>query len=125
MYTKEELNNLYERVDLRVDEMIKEGLVDEVSSLWSEGLLKKNTTAAQAIGYKEIIAYLDGECSLDEAIDTLKQSTRRYAKRQLTWFRHNEGARHLYIDREDGTMKDKDELLTELYAIADELIAKR
>ena len=115
-------DNLYSRVDLRVDQMIEEGLVDEVSSLYNKGILVKNTTAAQAIGYKEIISYLDGECTLEEAIDFLKLSTRRYAKRQLTWFRHNEGAKRLYVDREDGVMKDREELLCELYLLADELI---
>ena len=115
-------DNLYSRVDLRVDQMIKEGLVDEVSSLYNKGILVKNTTAAQAIGYKEIISYLDGECTLEEAIDFLKLSTRRYAKRQLTWFRHNEGAKRLYVDREDGVMKNREELLCELYLLADELI---
>ena len=115
-------DNLYARVDLRVDQMMEEGLLDEVKTLYYGGILLKNTTAAQAIGYKEIISYLDGECTLEEAVDFLKMSTRRYAKRQLTWFRHNEGAKRLYIDREDGKMKDKDELLSELYALADELL---
>ena len=117
-------DNLYRRVDSRVDLMMKEGLVDEVSSLLSKGLLKKNTTAAQAIGYKEIVEYLEGECTLDEAVEKLKLSTRRYAKRQLTWFRHNENAKRLYIDWEDGKMKSLDELLSELFAMADELIAE-
>ncbi len=115
-------DNLYGRVDLRVDQMMDEGLLEEVKALYEGGILVKNTTAAQAIGYKEIILYLDGECTLDEAVDLLKLSTRRYAKRQLTWFRHNKDAKRLYIDREDGMMKDKDELLAELYAMADELI---
>lgn len=115
-------DNLYSRVDMRVDQMMDEGLLAEVSTLYTEGVLKKGTTAAQAIGYKEIISYIDGECTLDEAVEFLKLSTRRYAKRQLTWFRHNTDAKRLYIDREDGTMKDKDKLLTELYEMADELI---
>ena len=115
-------DNLYSRVDMRVDQMMDEGLLAEVSTLYTEGVLKKGTTAAQAIGYKEIISYIDGECTLDEAVEFLKLSTRRYAKRQLTWFRHNTDAKRLYIDREDGTMKDKDELLSELYTMADELI---
>ena len=115
-------DNLYSRVDLRVDAMISEGLIDEVSSLYSEGFLEKGTTAAQAIGYKEFISYLDGECTLDEAVEQLKLSTRRYAKRQLTWFRHNTDAKRLYIDREDGSMKNTDELLAELFALADELV---
>ena len=118
-------DNLYSRVDLRVDQMLEEGLLDEVKMLYSEGLLDKGTTAAQAIGYKEFISYLEGECTLDEAADQLKLSTRRYAKRQLTWFRHNEDALRLYIDREDGAMKDKDELLEELYALADRLLENK
>ena len=68
-------DNLYRRVDSRVDLMMKEGLVDEVSSLLSKGLLKKNTTAAQAIGYKEIVEYLEGESTLDDAVEKLKLST--------------------------------------------------
>ena len=118
-------DNLYSRVDLRVDQMLEEGLLDEVKMLYSEGLLSKGTTAAQAIGYKEFISYLEGECTLDEATDQLKLSTRRYAKRQLTWFRHNEDALRLYIDREDGTMKGKDELLEELYALAGRLLENK
>ena len=115
-------DNLYKRVDLRVDQMMEEGLLDEVTALYKGGILKKGTTAAQAIGYKEIISYIDGESTLSEAVEFLKLSTRRYAKRQLTWFRHNTDAMRLYVDREDGTMKTKDELLTELFAMADELI---
>ena len=115
-------DNLYDRVNLRVDQMMDEGLVAEVEGLYRDGILKKDTTAAQAIGYKEIISYLDGECTLDEAVELLKLSSRRYAKRQLTWFRHNEDAVRLFIDREDGVMKSKEELVSELYGIADELI---
>ena len=115
-------DNLYSRVDLRVDQMMEEGLLDEVTALYKGGILKKGTTAAQAIGYKEIISYIDGESTLSEAVEFLKLSTRRYAKRQLTWFRHNTDAMRLYVDREDGSMKTKDELLTELFAMADELI---
>lgn len=118
-------DNLYSRVDRRVDQMIDEGLLDEIISLRSRGLLREDTTAAQAIGYKELIAYLDGKCTLDEAVETLKLSTRRYAKRQLTWFRHNEDAKRLYVDREDGEMKENGELIAELYAMADELINNR
>ena len=115
-------DNLYKRVDLRVDQMMEEGLLDEVTALYKGGILKKGTTAAQAIGYKEIISYIDGESTLSEAVEFLKLSTRRYAKRQLTWFRHNTDAMRLYVDREDDTMKTKDELLSELFAMADELI---
>lgn len=115
-------DNLYSRVDQRVDQMMEEGLLDEVKKLYFGGKLVKNTTAAQAIGYKELISYLDGEATLAEAVEFLKLSTRRYAKRQLTWFRHNEGAKHLYVDSEDGVMKGREELLSELYSLADELL---
>lgn len=77
---------LYERIDKRVDMMLEAGLVDEVRSLIESGRLPRGSTAAQAIGYKEILAYLDGEVSLGEAVETLKTATRRYAKRQITWF---------------------------------------
>ena len=118
-------DNLYARVDLRVEQMMREGLLSEVESLYRSGTLVKGTTAAQAIGYKEIISYLDGECTLDGAVEFLKLSSRRYAKRQLTWFRHNEDAVRLFVDREDGVMKNKDELISELYGIADELLKKK
>ena len=115
-------DNLYERVDKRVDVMLEEGLVEEVKGLVDNGLLLPDTTAAQAIGYKEIAEYLCGSCSLSEAAELIKLSSRRYAKRQLTWFRHNEGAKRLYIDREDGVMKSKRELEGELLEMAKELI---
>ena len=118
-------DNLYCRVDLRVDQMMREGLLAEVESLYRTGILKKGTTAAQAIGYKEIISYLDGECTLDEAVELLKLSSRRYAKRQLTWFRHNEDAVRLFVDREDGTMKSTAQLIEELCTLATDLIESK
>lgn len=80
---------LYDKINRRVDIMIAEGLVDEVKSIINMGV-QKDTTAMQAIGYKEIAEYLEGNITLDEATDKIKQSSRRYAKRQLTWFRRNE-----------------------------------
>ena len=109
---------LYERVDMRVEQMMREGLLEEVRSLYEGGLLLPDTTAAQAIGYKEIISYLDGEISLDDAVELIKLSTRRYAKRQLTWFRHNTAAMRLYIDRENGELKETSELKTEILEMA-------
>lgn len=79
---------LYERIDGRVDKMVDTGLVDEVRGLLDAGF-RDGLTAAQAIGYKEIVAYLDGEVSLDEAIAQIKQASRRYAKRQLSWLRRD------------------------------------
>ncbi len=81
-------SELYERINRRVDEQLRRGLVEEVKTLRSRYPLQD--TALQALGYKEIIAFLDGECSLDEAVRRLKRETRRYAKRQLTWFRRDE-----------------------------------
>ena len=82
---------LYERIDRRVDAMLEAGLVDEVRRLMQNAA--EYSTAAQAIGYKEIAAALRGECSMEAAIETLKQATRNYAKRQLTWFRRDERVR--------------------------------
>jgi len=113
--------NLYARVDSRVDIMMKEGLLSEVEALYRGGLLRDDTTAAQAIGYKEIVAYLRGQCSLDEAVEEIKLASRRYAKRQLTWFRREEAVR-VFADSEDGEMKSSDEFVSEVLAIALELI---
>ena len=77
---------LYNRIDRRVDIMLSEGLVAETKLLLSEGVFEKNATAAQAIGYKELLPYCRGEVSLENASEALKTATRRYAKRQITWF---------------------------------------
>lgn len=114
-------DNLYDRVNRRVDMMLDEGLVREVESLWRDGMLRPEYTSAQAIGYKEIVDYLEGRMSLDEAVSNLKLSSRRYAKRQLTWFRSSE-AKRIYVDTEDGVMKNKDELLSEVLSAAREFI---
>ena len=90
-------DHLYFRIDNRVDEMIRLGLADEVRDLLSGGLLRKST-AMQAIGYKEIAMFLDGFLAEDEAIELIKRESRRYAKRQLTWFRRNSGAHWIHWD---------------------------
>jgi tRNA dimethylallyltransferase len=77
---------LYERINYRVDLMIEEGLIEEVKGLYQRGL--RDCQSIQAIGYKEMYAYLEGRVPLEEAIENLKQNSRRYAKRQLTWFRN-------------------------------------
>lgn len=79
---------LYERINIRVDMMLEEGLADEVKSLMDMGYTK-NMNSMKGIGYKEMMTYLNGECTLEEAVEAVKQGTRRYAKRQLTWFRRN------------------------------------
>nr|WP_317358426.1 tRNA (adenosine(37)-N6)-dimethylallyltransferase MiaA [uncultured Tyzzerella sp.] len=78
---------LYNRINLRVDIMVKNGLVNEVKSLLEKGY-KKNLVSMQGIGYKEIIKYLEGEYSLDYGVEIIKRDTRHFAKRQLTWFKH-------------------------------------
>ena len=89
---------LYKRIDARVDAMVEAGLVDEVRAL-AEGGLAETLTAMQAIGYKEVVAYLDGALTLDEAIDEVKRRSRRYAKRQLSWLRRDGRVRWLDYDR--------------------------
>ena len=80
---------LYDRINKRVDIMMEKGLVEEVSELIKMGI-DTEATSMQAIGYKEIIEYLDGKTSLSDAVDKIKRESRRYAKRQLTWFKRNE-----------------------------------
>jgi len=77
---------LYERIDRRCDQMIELGLVEETRKLLEQGY-SGTLTSGQALGYKEIVRHLEGKCSLDEAVELIKRDTRRYAKRQLTWFR--------------------------------------
>ena len=89
---------LYKRIDKRVDEMIAQGLEDEVKSLINQGV-PRGSTAMQAIGYKEMLSYIDGMISLDEAINIIKRESRHYAKRQLTWFRREKDA--IWIDVEN------------------------
>ncbi len=81
----------YERIDSRVDIMLKEGLVDEVYGLWKDGL-ESSPTASQAIGYKELFPYFEGKSSLDECVSLIKQHSRNYAKRQKTYFKRISGA---------------------------------
>lgn len=77
---------LYDRINRRVDMMMEKGLLEEVKGLWEQNI--RGVQSIQAIGYKEIYDYLDGKCSLEEAIEAIKQNSRRYAKRQLTYFRN-------------------------------------
>lgn len=92
---------LYTRINSRVDAMIAEGLVEETEALRAEGVFEKNRTAAQAIGYKEILPYCEGRISLRDAAETLKMATRRYAKRQITWFSAKRYAEPLCVNAED------------------------
>ena len=78
--------NLYQRIDMRVDQMIQQGLVAEVRHLREMGCTR-DMVSMQGLGYKEILAYLDGECTLEEAVYIIKRDTRHFAKRQITWFK--------------------------------------
>ena len=99
---------LYERINNRVDIMMENGLLDEVKLLLHNGV-KKDCQAMQAIGYKELVWYLEGICSLEFAVDKIKQATRNFAKRQLTWFR-----RMSYIKWYNVT-ENKSDLVEEIY----------
>jgi len=102
---------LYERINKRVDLMLEAGLLTEVEKLISMGI-KDTITAGQAIGYKEFYPYFDGSASLEECTEKLKQESRKYAKRQMTWFRRN--PRISWIDLDNMTADDVAEKASEL-----------
>ena len=83
--------DLYERIDRRVDLMMEAGLFSEARSLWEKGYLAPGTTAGQAIGYRQFLPCFSGDLTPEEAAEEIKRATRRYAKRQLTWFRAQPG----------------------------------
>lgn len=89
---------LYDRIERRVDIMVENGLVEEVSRLRASGL-GRDLVSMQGIGYKEIYAYLDGEISLEKAVDDIKKNTRHFAKRQLTWLRHEDSV--IFINKDE------------------------
>ena len=88
--------NLYARIDARVDAMMERGLLDEVKALREMGYTR-DMVSMQGLGYKELLAYLDGECTLEEAIYVIKRDTRHFAKRQLTWFRRERDV--IWVDK--------------------------
>ncbi len=90
---------LYSRINSRVDAMISAGLENEVRELYASGYLYPDTTAGQAIGYKEMLDYIRGIDTLEAAVEKIKLGTRRYAKRQLTWLRRNKSVNWLYPDK--------------------------
>jgi len=94
---------LYQRIEQRVDTMMEQGLLGEVDALLQKGY-RDALTAAQAIGYKELVPVLEGNADLEEAVLAIKQATRRYAKRQLSWFRSD--LRIIWIERDDMTATD-------------------
>ena len=102
---------LYDRINMRVDSMIDMGLLDEAKKFLSMNL---SSTASKAIGYKEFIPYFNSESSLEECKDVLKMETRRYAKRQLTWFKRDKDINWFLID-----LMSKDELTKKVFEIID------
>ena len=104
---------LYDRINRRVDIMLADGLLAETQKLKNEGVFEVNLTAAQAIGYKELLGYLDGEETLAEATENLKTATRRYAKRQLTWFSAKPYVEWVEMEK-DGALRSLDEVCREI-----------
>ncbi|TCL45822.1 tRNA dimethylallyltransferase [Thermolongibacillus altinsuensis] len=105
-----EREKLYRRINERVDQMIAQGLIDEVKALYKRGI--RDCQSIQAIGYKELYAYFDGILSLEEAIEQLKQNSRRYAKRQLTWFRNQMPVQWFDMSEEERFDERVDEILS-------------
>jgi len=108
---------LYDRIELRIDQMLEQGLVDEVRKLKEKGY-HKEMVSMQGLGYKEILAWLDGEISYEEAVYILKRDTRHFAKRQLTWFRREKDV--IWIDK-DKFNYDDDRILSFMTAKIDKL----
>ncbi len=101
---------LYDRIDRRVDEMMRAGLATEAERLFKAGLFEKGKCAAQAIGYKEFAPYFAKEATLDETCDMIKQSTRNYAKRQLTWLKRYKDAVTVFPDENAPNLLSPDEI---------------
>lgn len=106
---------LYDRINRRVDIMIENGLLDEAEEFYNTD---SQTTACQAIGYKELAPYFNGEKSLAECLESLKIETRHYAKRQLTWFRKNENINWVYPDDYENTY----EMLEYVFSLAEKFL---
>ena len=112
----DERAKLYERIDRRVDAMIEAGLVEEVKKLKSMGC-SREMVSMQGLGYKEILAYLDGGCTLEEAVYIIKRETRHFAKRQLTWFKRERDV--IWLDKQAFGYDDA-AILTDMISILEE-----
>lgn len=91
---------LYHRINVRVDMMMQEGLLEEANTLYA----KRHVNALNTVGYKELFAYMDGQWSLEEAVERIKGNTRRYARKQLTWFKRDEQIRWFHPDEKDNIL---------------------
>lgn len=114
----EDRQTLYSRIEKRVDMMLSQGLICELEKLMADDSFMNNTTAVQAIGYKEFFPYFRDEATLDSCVEQLKCATRRYAKRQLTWFSRREYAHTLWCDAE-GEQKSAQTLLSDALSLID------
>ena len=112
---------VYERIDKRVDIMLEQGLVEEVKALLAEGV-SPAAVSMQGLGYKEMVAYLHGECTLEEAVYVLKRDTRHFAKRQITWFKREDDV--IWFNRPDFEEKDEKILETMLTILKEKEITK-
>lgn len=112
----DERSRLYERINARVDDMLAQGLLEEVKSLKAMGL-NRDMVSMQGLGYKELLDYLDGKLSLDEAVYVIKRETRHFAKRQLTWFKRERDV--IWLDRREYRNDDR-RLLDEMCRILEE-----
>ncbi len=106
--TYKDREKLYERINKRVDIMLENGLLSEAEKAYRS---PKGQTAVQAIGHKEFFPYFEGEISLEQAVESLKTETRRYAKRQLTWFRRNENINWIYADEAENIFAEVEKIL--------------
>ena len=109
---------LYERIDQRVDQMIRNGLVQEVQMLIERGCTKQ-MVSMQGLGYKEIFSYLEGDCSLEEAVYIIKRDTRHFAKRQLTWFKRERDV--IWVQKDELNYDDKKLLQSLLESIKERM----
>ena len=109
---------LYERIDQRVDQMIRNGLIQEVQTLKERGCTKQ-MVSMQGLGYKEIFSYLEGDCSLEEAVYIIKRDTRHFAKRQLTWFKRERDV--IWVQKDELNYDDKKLLQSLLESIKERM----
>ncbi len=107
---------LYDRIDRRVDRMLREGLVDEVRGLVAQGYFRK-INALNTVGYKEVLDFLDGAIGESEMIELIKRNSRRFAKRQLTWFRADKRIRWIPVDEKSDWTKNAEKMLEEFQRV--------
>ena len=101
---------MYDRINLRVDKMIEQGLIQEVKNIKEK--YNEFPTAMQGLGYKEVVQYLENKCTYEEMVEKIKQESRRYAKRQITWFKAIKEL--IWLDAEDGIEKNIEIILEEI-----------